>query len=227
MDQISSLLKLDSHPVMVGYMMRFHPAVLKFRDLFSESIVGKVFSAKIIANTYMPEWHAYEQPKDFYAGRRDLGGGAVLTCVHFIDLMVWLFGRPQRLWTLGGAMSKFDFDVEDATVSLFEYDWPVSFHLSFVQKPVENSITIFGEEGMLRMDLGLSKVTFEGTSKPNAEYEFPDYEWNDMFIDELRHFTDCLTTGAKLKSTFEDVLDGHLVALAMKNSLKSGNVLKL
>lgn len=222
LDNIADLLGQGHGPVMVGYMLRFHPAFTKFRELFLSGLLGRLYSGQVVANTYMPDWHPYEGPKDFYAGRKDLGGGVILTNVHLIDLMVWLLGRPRTLWTLGGSLSPLKLDVEDSTVTLFDYPAPVSLHLSFVQKPVENFMTLRGENGRLRWDLGLASVVFDASDGKSQQYDFSSFSWNDMFVAELAHFIGAVEARAKPQAAYQDVLDGHRVALAMKQSLQSG-----
>lgn len=233
LDEIARLVGEGRGPVMVGYMLRFHPGVRRLKELLDAGILGRLYSARIVAHAYMPDWHSYEGVKDFYAGRRDLGGGTILTNIHLIDLMYWMLGLPERLWCLGGSLSPFDFDVEDSTATLFDYridgrPVPVSLHLSFVQRPPKNAITFHGERGSLSWDLTGGKVVLAATS-PGAsdEYDFSAFAWNDMFVAELKHFLDAVAEKTRPESDFESVRGGHLLALAMRDSLESGEPVRV
>jgi predicted dehydrogenase len=221
---ISSLGERDL-PTMVGYMLRFHPAVQNLRSLVLEQAVGEIRSAHIVANTYMPDWHPYEKISDFYVGRKDLGGGTILTNIHLIDLMYWILGVPKKLWCLGGALSDFDIDVEDSVSALFLYHRPeaplaVSLNMSFVQRPVENSITFRCEKGSINWDLGDGATRVSNVEDQQDQvFEFPEIAWNDLFVSELQHFISCLKNGTTPICDVRNTIDGHRIALAMKTSL--------
>lgn len=216
--------------VMVGYMLRFDPAVRAFKTELQRGTVGQINSVQVTANTFMPGWHPYEDYRALYAARQELGGGVILTNIHLIDLLGWIFGRPTRLWCVGGRLSRYETDVEDVVAALLEYNLdgrslPVSLDMSFVQRPVENSITVRGEDGYLTWNLADNSVvheTADGGSKKLHTTPKPD--WNQLFVDELSHFIDCLTAGRANEAALEESAAGHSIAFAMKDSLASGAV---
>lgn len=218
--------------VMVGYMLRFHPGARRLKELFDARVLGAIQSAHIVADTYMPEWHPYEGVSDFYAGRSDLGGGTVLTNIHLVDLLHWMLGSPDRLWCRGGKRSAYDIDVEDTVTALFDYtdsagSLPVSLNMSFVQKPVANEMTFRCASGTLGWDLGTGRVTVGTNGEGPRTDAFTDHAWNDMFVEELEHFIECLDNGSAPETALETVVGGHRMALAMKASLASGEIVRV
>lgn len=217
-------------PVMLGYMLRFNPSVRRFRNMLQEDVVGRIHSVHVVANTYMPGWHPYEDYRSLYAARRSMGGGVVLTNVHLIDLAVWLFGRPARLWCVGGTLSRYETDVEDVASALFECEIdgrhvPVALEMSFIQRPVCNEIAVRGEGGCLTWELAGNRITRDTAESQGVEaFAAPRHEWNQMFLDELSHFLDCLASGRRPESSLDDAAAGHEVALAMKDALASGRL---
>src|SRR5690349_3403629 len=60
--------------VMVGYNLRFHPGLARFKALLEANAVGRIVSARAEVGEYLPDWHPWEDYRHGYAGRRELGG---------------------------------------------------------------------------------------------------------------------------------------------------------
>ena len=223
----------EKTPVMVGYMMRFHPGVQMLLQKISERCLGNLYAAHIELGSYMPSWHNYEKYNDFYAGRSDLGGGAVLSEIHEIELMQAMFGLPQRLWSLGGKLSDLNIDVEDTVRVLMDYrvdkrPLPVTLGMSFVQRPMGRSITLWGEEGKLQWDMMTQTLAhWDETGKEPELFEFPDFERNQMFVSELEHFLACLENGEEPLTSLQRVAGSQLMAVKIKESLGAGGIVEI
>lgn len=226
MDLLVGAANQSGTPVMVGYMLRFHPGVLKLRELLAAGAVGRIVSGHVVANTYMPDWHGYEKPTDYYVGQRALGGGTVLTNIHLIDLLVWIMGAPARLWCQGGKLSDFDIDVEDTISALLQFDddVAVTLNMSFVQRPPLNVMTFRGSEGEISWNLAEAGVTLCRADGSRETVAAEPVEWNDLFVAEMRAFVDAVEAGRTPSPALAEVLDGQRAAFAMKRSLASGEV---
>ena len=66
------------------------------KDIIDHKKLGRISSVEININSYMPDWHPYESYKEYYVGKKELGGGVVLTEIHEIDFINWLFGKPDK-----------------------------------------------------------------------------------------------------------------------------------
>ena len=58
-------------------------------------------AVRIEIGEYLPGWHTYEDYRRMYASRADLGGGVVLSQIHELDYVYWLFGMPKRVFAWG------------------------------------------------------------------------------------------------------------------------------
>ena len=216
----------------VGYQMRFHPLAQKMKDLLVQEALGRIFSVQININSYMPDWHSYESYKDYYVGRKDLGGGVVLTEIHEIDLLSWFFGMPKRLWAIGGTYSDLDIEVEDTANALLQYDskqgsFPVNVHMSYAQKTPGRYILVHGENGSLHWDIQ-EGLRYQNVSNHEDEFfSFKKFERNQMFLDLMSDFLNALDSGNAPLAPLSDILGGQLIALTIKKSLQSGNIEEL
>jgi len=219
-------------PVMIGYMMRFNPCAVKLKELIDKNRIGRVYSVVLIINSYLPSWHKYEKVNEFYAGSKKLGGGVVLTEIHELDLLNWYFGTPGSLWAVGGKLSSLDIDVEDTVSILLEQEYnkekfPVNINMCFVQKAPLRKLFIQGEKGRIDWDISGSIVTVEDKEKNKQEsFDHSDFPRNQMFIDELKHFIKCVKDGKEPDASIHKVINGHLTALGIKESLKEKNIVK-
>lgn len=209
-------------PVMVGYMMRFHPCVERLRALLGRGAVGPVHSANLVCHSFVPSWHRYEAPKDFYAGSRALGGGVVLTEIHELDLLHSFFGPARRVFALGGKRSAVAMDVEDAASALIEFapggrPFAATVDLSFVQPAPTRRLEVFGEEGRVVWDALAQRVELRAGARPPEVFETPDFPRNDLFVRELEHFLSCLASGRGPEPSLEDALVGHRTALRIRS----------
>jgi predicted dehydrogenase len=214
-------------PLMVGYHLRFHPCVKRLRELIDTKRVGRVQSVEVAVHSHMPSWHGYEKPDSFYAGRKDLGGGVVLTEIHEIDLLAWLFGLPTRVTAFRGNASDLGLDVEDTVGAVLEQKdagriFPVTLMLSFMQRPPARRFAVNGSEGRIVMDIPRLTVAVESVTGATDLFQVPDFDRNTIFIEELSHFLDCVESGEEPSASIASVAPGERTALAILESLSSG-----
>jgi len=74
---------------MISYQRRFHPRMKKMREIIVSGGIGKIVNILIEVGSFVPAWHPYEDFRELYACRADLGGGVLLTEIHEVDLCYW------------------------------------------------------------------------------------------------------------------------------------------
>src|SRR5215472_11850126 len=98
---------------MVGYQLRFHPCLKALSETVKSGILGNLLGVRATIGEYLPNWHPYEDYRQMYASRADLGGGVVLSQIHEFDYLYSLFGLPTTIYAIGGHWSHFEINVED------------------------------------------------------------------------------------------------------------------
>lgn len=218
---------------LVGYQMRFHPALRRVRALVEMGTIGRVIAVNVEVGEFLPSAHPYENYRTSYAGRSDLGGGVVMSQSHEIDYICWLFGLPRRVFASGGHLSSLEIDVEDAVSSLMECvvdGNPVAVHLSqdFVQRPPAQRCQIVGDGGKIRVDFRLPLLeVFDADGRLSESESFEGFRRNDQFAGELSHFLACLDGRESPAVSLCDAARSVRVALAIKESMESGRVVEL
>jgi predicted dehydrogenase len=218
---------------LVGYQWRFHRGLLQVRELLRQQAIGRVLAARAEVGEYLPNWHTYEDYRQIYAARRDLGGGVVLSQIHEMDYLYWFFGLPKRVFCIGGHLSHLEIDAEDVASTLMEFEsdghtFPVHLHQDYVQRPPSRSCHIIGDEGKIEMDLlaGIVRVFHAGGAVARV-HDFSGQERNQLFLDELKHFLACLRREQAPAVSVGDGAASLRMALAAKQSLETGQLVEL
>lgn len=229
-DELANELDRRQLVGLVGYQMRFHPCLQRVKELIAASAVGAIIAVHAHVGEDIRGWHKYEDYRQSYAARSDLGGGTILTQIHEIDYLFWLFGMPQRLFSVGGHLSRLELDVEDTANTLMEYHIhgkhvPVHIHQNYLQRPAKRTLEIIGDAGTISVDLtapSLSLINAQGCMVEATASN--GFERNHLFLEEMRHFLNCMQGKESPLVSIRDGRRSLEIALASKESLKSGRV---
>lgn len=213
---------------LVAYQWRFHPLLSRVREILNSDVLGRIVSVQAEVGEFLPGWHAYEDFRRMYAARRDQGGGVVLTQSHEMDYLLWLFGKPSRIFAMGGQRSRLEIDVEDTAAILMDIGGvPVQLQQDYVQRPPRRRLRIVGDEGKIVADLLAPRLEVYRAGVLIEESRFEGFTRNDMFLAEMRHLLDCLAGRAKPTVSLRDGKASLEMALAALRSLETGEVVTL
>ena len=83
--------------LMIAYCMRYHPLVIRMKELLDQKAFGDVFQVSI-----WTEQLTRHGPEHWASNAATLGGGQLFShgC-HYIDILLWFLGRPVRGTHLG------------------------------------------------------------------------------------------------------------------------------
>jgi predicted dehydrogenase len=216
--------------LMVGYQLRFHPCVKHLKIALDQQRVGAIQSVEVAVHSHMPSWHSYETPDAFYAGVKILGGGVVLTEIHEIDLLCWLFGPAASVMAFQGAPSDLALDVEETVGAIMTHGrdgrtFPTTLMMSFMQRPPARRFAVNGEAGRIVMEIPRLRVTIESTDGHTDDlFNDPEFDRASIFLEELAHFLDCAETRTEPLTSLARIADGQRTALAILESLGSANL---
>jgi predicted dehydrogenase len=194
--EVLDLARGSGRRLMVGYNLRFHPGLARLKVLLEMNAIGRVVSARAECGEYLSDWHPWEDYREGYAARGELGGGAVLTFSHDLDALCWLLGAPRRLMAMAAHRSSLEVDVDDVAEIALEFERGAvgSIHVDFVRRPPRRSIELIGEEGVLRWEFQRNRLEHYSVESGQWRVEEGDarYERNQMYMEELRHFVGCV-----------------------------------
>ena len=231
-EELARIVEESRLTAVVGFQMRFHPCILRLRQLIAEMAIGRLIAVRARQGEYLPAFHPYEDYRQSYAAKSELGGGVILTQIHDIDYLVSLLGTPERVFAMGGHLSSLEIDVEDvASVSLeMRRDGrvlPVHLHQDYVTRPPVRTCWLLGEAGSIDVNFGTPSLTrFDSSGETIENLSFPGFERNQMFVDLLRHLLGCLDGKETSVVGVRDAMRTQRVALAARESLRTGRVIQ-
>lgn len=187
----SALCQASNGFTMVGYVLRFLPALQTIRACIRTGTLGDVYTARIEVGQYLPDWRLGSDYRQSVSGLRRLGGGALLELSHEIDYATWLFGWPQALQCSRAHLSPLEIDVEDSAHMLMEYaDKRVSVQLDFLQRVPSMAVQIVGSKGTLMADLIKEELRLIDPEHPQGQFldspKLPN--GNDIYLRQFDFF---------------------------------------
>ena len=229
-NEVVALAEQRQATVAVGCQLRFHPALARLKALIDERKLGRIVAVHAQQAEYLPSYHPYEDYRQSYAARRDLGGGVILTQIHELDYLQWIFGVPTSVYALGGTIGDLGIDVEDSVTALLscepaEGPVAISLHLDYLQRPPRRSCVVVGDGGTIEVDLIEPSLTWTNTDGDVMERNaYPDFERSQLFLDEMRQFLGATASGSRVAVTLAEGVDTLRTAMALHASLESGQV---
>jgi predicted dehydrogenase len=245
LDDLKAAVQNSGSKVLVAFQFRFHPGLMRAKQLISSGEIGRIISAHVQFGEYLPAWHPWEDYRKGYAARADMGGGVVLTQCHSLDYLPWLVGKVESAWGLTAKLSDLEVDVEDtAKVGLrFEGGALGSIHLDFNQQPPEHNFTIIGTKGTLKWNLVDGAARIYRASAESLEistgmgikaggewetYPIPEtWERNVMFLEQMKHFVSVVRGEAEPSCTLEDGIRAMKLINAVHESQSTGMLVKI
>jgi len=223
--------------ILVGFQFRHHPTLLKSRELIQQGALGKVLTVHAHWGEYLPQWHPWEDYRQSYAARADLGGGVIVTLTHPIDYLRFILGEVDSLWSFNGHLSPLELDVEDiAEIGLAFASGAVGgVHLNYVQRPPVHRMEIVGTRGTFRWDNADGILHFHKMPAPFGSYSDnppapviesfspPEgFDRNQLFVAQTRHFLETVRGESEPVCTLEDGIQALRLALAARESASTG-----
>jgi len=192
LDELQSAVTKNGAKVLVAFQFRHHPGLLQVKKFIVDGEIGRVVSAHVHFGEYLPAWHPWEDYRQGYAARADLGGGVVLTQCHSLDYLPWLVDEVKSVWGMVDKISDLEVDVDDtAKIGLrFVSGAMGSLHLDYNQQPPSHHLEVIGTKGSMQMDFSDGAVRIYRAEKKEWEsYPLPaGWERNVMFMEEMKHF---------------------------------------
>ena len=191
---LSKVIEQNQLHLHVGYMMRYHPLLLKVRRAVQDNTYGQLISFHSHWGEYLPDWHPWEDYRNSYAARRELGGGAALTLSHDLDVALWITGSPLAEYhILKSYKNTLEIDVEGSADVLLKFQDSTigQVHLNFVQRNPERRYSYRFEEATLNIDFFQNQMVVfkDGIEKVIS---IPEFDRNDLFIAQTKSFMNAI-----------------------------------
>lgn len=164
---------------------------------------SRVFSARAICSSYLPEWRPGTDYRTSYSAHKRLGGGVSIDLIHEWDYMSYLFGFPDKVVNMRGTYSKLEIDSEDCSVYIAQSGTMLyELHLDYFGRGRMRQVELFLEGDTVVGDLEKAEVRFLRSGKTISFQE----QRNDSQKREISNFLDILEGTAKNENSIETAL---------------------
>lgn len=212
---------------MPAQVLRFFPEFKKAQEMVASGSVGNVATVRTRRGGDFPRAAA-----DWYADFEKSGGAMLDLIIHDFDWIRWTFGPIQRVFARAITFDGYDhldyalvmMKTQSGAIVHTEGIWcePTGFRVAF---------EICGDRGMLEYDSGKSAPLITAVREEAgsiAGVSIPESPSNtDPYFDELRHFIDCVQSGASPDVSAQDGLEAVRISLAAIESVKTGRAVYL
>ena len=211
-------------PVLLGYTWRWWPPLKRLRQQLDAKAIGAVRHVQFHMSAHLADWHPWEPYQEFFMASAVQGGGALLDESHWIDLMVWLFGKPQQLIGRVEKISDLEIDADDNVdvLAIFANGLRVSLHLDLYGRPHEKFIRFIGEGGTLLWSADPNRIAIGREPAQKWTEETFTCERNDMFVAVAKEFLDVIAGRAKPSCTLAEGVGVMELIEAVRASSKEG-----
>ena len=211
-------------PVLVGFNMMFHPAILKIIELLENQTIGEITSSISHWGTYLPGWHPWEDYKQNYAARSDMGGGVVLTMCHELNYLTDFFGKVLHVKAMETQKRTLGITGEEGVNILLGHETGVisNVHLNYTQKPYRRTCEIIGEKGTLFWDYMKPEIIIENDESRQIYHLDGD---SDTLLDQsyqkqMSHFVAMIEKRAASRIPLEKGIDDLTLCLNILQEIR-------
>ncbi|MCJ1908277.1 Gfo/Idh/MocA family protein [Planococcus ruber] len=173
-DRIINAADINNVKLTIVHPNRFRTVVQETKKILDQSLLGKISHANCLVNWNRGQEYYDQAP---WRGTKEHDGGVLMNqAIHNLDLLLWFMGNPKEVFSLEATRLR-DIEAEDVSTGVIRFE---SGALANVQasttvypKNFEESITIFGEKGTLKIGgpnaLHFEKLEIEGLNASSIQ----------------------------------------------------------
>ena len=228
--------KRNDRVLMVAYCMRYHPLVLKFKEVLDSGDFGEVFHLSI-----WTEQHTQRDPDSWMCRADTLGGGQFFShgC-HYVDLMLWMLGGPVRGIHLGTNRCTPWMEKEGTSNVCLEFENGIlGYHFgTWGARGTRLGYAFHAhcEKGMVELDLAKGQVLYLGDVEKHVPGVHDPGQKEVVLLEqkhakptevEMAHFIECIESGEKPLTDPVSSLEGLKVIWKLYEAEENGTMADL
>lgn len=209
---------------------RFHPMMEVMRDLVGSGKWGAVTNFTYVLGQYLPDWHPWEDIREFYVGKRETSAAREMVPFE-LTWLVDLVGWPSEVFGFYGKTMEMGVDIDDTYAMSLKFP---EGHMGTVLVDVVARYAL--REFVLNMERAQIRWSWEGKSvrlydaDRGAWTEYHQSEGNaaagynkniieEVYIAEMRAFL----AAARGEATFPNTLEDDVRILSIMETVESTN----
>lgn len=173
-DRIINAAKEHNVKLAVVHPNRFRPVAMKLKEILDQNLLGEISHSLCVVN--------WNRGQDYYdqaswRGTKEHDGGVLMNqAIHNLDLLLWYMGEPKEVFSMEATRLR-DIEAEDVSSGIIRFESgaiaTVQASTTVYPKNYEESITIFGEKGTVKIGgpnaLNFEHLLIEGINEETSE----------------------------------------------------------
>jgi predicted dehydrogenase len=174
MEEIITEAQNNNLVAITSSTLRFNPCLLKLRSILLAGKIGKPLAYTYHIGQYLPDWHPWENIKEYFVSKRRTGGGKEILAIQ-LSFLSWLFGNILSAKADRAILGNLGVDIDDFYNVQIVHDQKVqgAFVAEVLSKPSIVYLRIIGSQGTIK---------WEGTSEIGIWSDF-NKEWQVIPIE--------------------------------------------
>lgn len=229
LEKLNGLAKKEKIFIVPSCTFKFHPAIKKIKEIVDNGKYGKITNFIYYLGQYLPDWHPWENIKDFYVSKKETGGAREMVCFE-LTWIVDILGFPKRVAGFYGKTLKMGVDIDDTYVFSLDFGNKYgSILIDVVSRYATKSLVLNMEKAQIiwRWDENFIRI-YDADGKKWANYYYKKgqvaegYNKNiieDTYIEEMKSFINTI----RRKEKFPNSLEDDIKVLKLLNKIEKKN----
>lgn len=185
--ELIEIIASSNQKIQIGFCLRYHPVIMRVKEILDSGILGTIYYSEIKVGQYLPQWHSYTDYRNEYFSRKSLGGGALRTLSHEIDLAQFFFGKPQSVKAILEKVSDLEIDVDDLAVLFLKNNRNITkIEIDFLQRKPIRIGKILGSKYDLHYDIFGNNISLYDDLGNCVDHE--ELPKDDMYFLQMKSF---------------------------------------
>ena len=211
LDELQKIVNNKKLITLITYQFRFHPHINLLKLFFSDAQneYGEPLYVTTEWSEYLPDWHPWEDYKRGYSARKDLGGGVLLTQIHPMNYLSYIFGAIKKVQVNKISTKSLGVEVDDIADLMINFKSGMSghVHVDFVQKPRVHTMKIVTSKGRFEWDYHKNTLHFTSNDGKVNIFTNDNFNRNDMFVEMLKDFVSCVKLNVETKFNLDEAIN--------------------
>jgi predicted dehydrogenase len=226
LEKLNDLAKKKGILIAPSCSMRFHPAIRDIKNIVQSGKYGKVTNFSYHSGQYLPDWHPWENVRDYYVSKIETGGGREIVPFE----LTWItdvVGFPKNVTGFYGKTLNVGADIDDTYVISLDFgNCYGNLTVDIASRYAVRSLILNMEYGQIlwRWDEKVMKL-YDAFNRRWIYHYLPEgqteegYNKNiieDMYVEELEKFIKAV----KGEEVFPNSLDDDIKILKLLYKLE-------
>lgn len=215
--KLNKLAKSKKILVAPSCTFKFHPSIKNIKKLIHSSNYGKITNFVYHSGQYLPDWHPWENIKDFFVGKKETSGCKEILSFE-LHWVIEIMGKPREIFSFHEKTLGFDVDIDDTYVIGLKFDDFLGVLLiDVVSRFPTRNLTLNLEKAQIRWNWEEKKVKlYNAGSKSWTYFSEPEEEaeagynkkiLEEMYIEEMRAFIEAVKGNKPFPNSLDEDIE--------------------